>query len=290
MVHVGKSSNTEINELANAFNTMTEEVSKAKIELEEKNQALAKNLTLVEHQKKDLEKVNTELDNFVGTVSHDIRSPLTGISGYGTILEKQYSPQMDERAQRCINGIVKGAERVNQMIVDLLELTKITRVRNPYEMVNMDNLVDSIIDRLDFKINEYNVNIKIGDNLPTVFCDRIKMGEVFHNLITNAIKFTSKLEKQPVVEIGGQENADSYEFFVKDNGIGIAKEDQELVFGIFRRLESAKDYEGTGAGLSIVKRIIDEHNGKIWIDSVLGRYTCFYFTISKNLMNESDLV
>ncbi len=268
---------------------MTKELSKAKQELEEKNQALAQNLTLVEQQKIDLEKVNTELDNFVGTVSHDIRSPLTGISGYSTILENQYANQMDERAQRCIVGIAKGTQRVNDMIVDLLELTKITRVRNPYEMVKMDNLVDSIIDRLEFKINEHKVNIKIQDHLPTVFCDRIKMGEVFHNLITNAIKFTSKLEIQPVIEIGYQEKNDFYEFFVKDNGIGIAKEDQELVFGIFKRLENAKDYEGTGAGLSIVKTIIEEHKGHIWIDSVLGQYTSFYFTISKDLTNESDL-
>lgn len=284
-VQVGQSSNIEINDLSNAFNSMAGQLSKAKIELEEKNQALAKNLTLVELQKKDLEKVNKELDNFVGTVSHDIRSPLTGISGYSTILEKQYADQMDKRAQRCISGIVKGAQRVNDMIVDLLQLTKITRVRNPYETVNMDNLIDSIVDRLDFKISEHNVKIKIQDHLPVVFCDRIKIGEVFHNLITNAIKFTSKLERQPVIEIGCRENKENFEFYVKDNGIGIAKEDQELVFGIFKRLESARDYEGTGAGLSIVKGIIDEHNGTIWIDSVVGQYTCFYFTISKNLAN-----
>lgn len=286
-VQVDPSTNIEINEVSNAFNTMAGQLSKAKLELEEKNKALAKNLMIVEHQKKDLEKVNKELDNFVGTVSHDIRSPLTGISGYSTILEKQYAEQMDKRAQRCISGIVKGTQRVNDMIVDLLQLTKITRVRNPYEKVNMDNLVDSIIDRLDYKINEHKVKINIQDNLPVVFCDRIKIGEVFHNLITNAIKFTSKLEHQPVIEIGSKENKESFEFYVKDNGIGIAKEDQELVFGIFKRLESAKDYEGTGAGLSIVKGIIDEHNGEIWIDSVVGQYTCFFFTISKQLTNES---
>lgn len=286
-VQVAQSSNIEINEVSNAFNTMAGQLSKAKLELEEKNKALAKNLSIVEHQKKDLEKVNKELDNFVGTVSHDIRSPLTGISGYSTILDKQYAEQLDKRAQRCISGIVKGTQRVNDMIVDLLQLTKITRVRNPYEKVNMDNLVDSIIDRLDYKINEHKVKINIQDNLPVVFCDRIKMGEVFHNLITNAVKFTSKLEHQPVIDIGCREKNESFEFFVKDNGIGIAKEDQALVFGIFKRLESAKDYEGTGAGLSIVKGIIDEHNGEIWIDSVVGQYTCFFFTISKQLTNES---
>jgi len=286
-VQVDPSTNIEINEVSNAFNSMAGQLSKAKLELEEKNKALAKNLAIVEQHKKDLEKVNKELDNFVGTVSHDIRSPLTGISGYSTILEKQYAEQLDKRAQRCISGIVKGTQRVNDMIVDLLQLTKITRVRNPYEKVNMDNLVDSIIDRLDFKINEHNVKIRIQDNLPVVFCDRIKIGEVFHNLITNAIKFTSKLEHQPVIEIGCKEKKESFEFYVKDNGIGIAKEDQELVFGIFKRLESARDYEGTGAGLSIVKGIVDEHNGEIWIDSVVGQYTCFYFTISKELTNES---
>lgn len=286
-VQVEQSSNIEINELANAFNRMAAQLAQAQAELEEKNKALAKNLTLLEQQKKDLEAVNLELDNFVGTVSHDIRSPLTGISGYSIILEKQYAEQLDKRAQRCISGIAKGTQRVNDMIVDLLELTKITRVRNPYEKINMDDLVDSVIDRLEFKINEHNVKIRIQDNLPAVFCDRIKIGVVFHNLITNAIKFTSKLEHQPVIEIGWRENKESFEFSVKDNGIGIAKEDHDLVFGIFKRLESAKDYEGTGAGLSIVKRIVEEHRGRIWIDSAVGQYTCFYFTIPKNLTNEA---
>ncbi len=286
-VKVESSDNFEINELSHAFNTMTDQLSEAKVQLEEKNKALIKNLNIVEQQKKDLEKVNKELDNFVGTVSHDVRSPLTGISGYATILETQYAEQLDKRAQRCIHGISKGTRRVNDMIVDLLQLTKISRVRNPYEKVNMDNLIDSIVDRLEYRINEHNVTINIADNMPVLFCDRIKIGEVFHNLISNAIKFSSKQDYPPVLNIGYTENPNSHEFSVKDNGIGIAPEDQERVFGFFKRLESAKEFEGTGAGLSIVKEIVSEHQGQIWIDSKVGEYTCFYFTISKNLSNES---
>lgn len=286
-IKVESSSNIEINELSSAFNTMTGQLSEAKQELEEKNDALAKNLDLVEAQKQDLEKVNRELDNFVGTVSHDIRSPLTGISGYATILDNQYREQFDKRAQRCITGIKNGIERMNNMIIDLLELTKISRVRNPYEQTDMDDLVDSIIARLEYRIAEQNVEVRIQDSLPTVFCDRIKIGEVFHNLISNGLKFSSKVDRQSTMEIGFTENESDFEFWVKDNGIGIAPEDQDQVFGIFKRLESAKEYEGTGAGLSIVKGIIDEHQGRIWIDSELGQYTAFHFTISKDLANES---
>ena len=286
-VKVDSSDNLEINELSHAFNTMTTQLADAKIQLEEKNKALSENLDLVEEQKKDLEKVNKELDNFVGTVSHDIRSPLMGISGYSTILQKQYADQLDKRAQRCIHGINKGVHRVNDMIVDLLQLTKISRVRNPYEEVNMDNLIDSIIDRLEYRINEHRVAINIADNMPTIVCDRIKMGEVFHNLISNAVKFSSKQDYPPILDIGYRDDDEVYEFHVKDNGIGIAEEDQERVFGFFKRLETAKDFEGTGAGLSIVKQIIDEHGGRIWIDSKVGEYTCFYFTVAKNLKNEN---
>lgn len=286
-VKVEPSSNVEINEVSSAFNTMAEQLSAAQEELEQKNIALAKNLNIVEAQKGDLEKVNRELDNFVGTVSHDIRSPLTGISGYATILDNQYKDQFDKRAQRCIAGIKNGVERMNNMIIDLLELTKISRVRNPYESTNMDNLIDSIIERLEYRIQEKNVEVSIQDHMPTVFCDRIKIGEVFHNLISNGLKFSSKVERQSTIDIGFTENKENFEFWVKDNGIGIAPEDQETVFGIFKRLDTAKEYEGTGAGLSIVKGIVEEHNGRIWINSEVGQFTAFHFTISKYLTNEN---
>ncbi|MCA9403800.1 MAG: HAMP domain-containing protein [Candidatus Omnitrophica bacterium] len=286
-VKVATSGNVEINEVSTAFNTMTEQLSAAQTELEKKNQALASNLKLVEEQKQDLEKVNRELDNFVGTVSHDIRSPLTGISGYATILDNQYHDSFDKRGQRCLTGIKNGIERMNNMIIDLLELTKISRVRNPYEETDMDNLIDSIIARLEYRIAEKNVEVNIQDSMPTVFCDRIKIGEVFHNLISNALKFSSKVDRPPVLDIGFHENKEDYEFWVKDNGIGIAPEDQDKVFGIFKRLESAKEYEGTGAGLSIVKGIVEEHKGRIWINSEVEKYTAFHFTVSKHLVNES---
>ncbi len=286
-VKVEPSSNMEINEVSSAFNTMTGQLSAAKKELEEKNKALADNLNIVEAQKQDLEKVNRELDNFVGTVSHDIRSPLTGISGYATILDNQYRDKFDTRGQRCLGGIKNGVERLNKMIIDLLELTKISRVRNPYEDTNMDDLIDSIVARLEYRIAEKNVEVHIQDNMPMVFCDRIKIGEVFHNLISNGLKFSSKVDRRPQIDIGFVENKDDYEFWVKDNGIGIAPEDQEKVFGIFKRLEAAKDYEGTGAGLSIVQGIVEEHKGRIWINSEVGKYTAFHFTISKDLANEN---
>lgn len=286
-VKVAPSSNVEINEVSSAFNAMTDELSAARTELEHKNKALADNLQIVEEQKQDLEKVNRELDNFVGTVSHDIRSPLTGISGYATILDNNYRDGLDKRAQRCIGGIKNGVERMNNMIIDLLELTKISRVRNPYEETNMDDLIDSIIARLEYRIAEKDVDVKIQDAMPTVFCDRIKIGEVFHNLISNGLKFSSKVERRPEIEIGYVDNKEDVEFWVKDNGIGIAPEDQEKVFGIFKRLDTAKEYEGTGAGLSIVKQIVEEHKGRIWINSEVGLYTAFHFTISKHLANEN---
>lgn len=269
-------SRDEIGEVSKAFNTMSGKLAQAVSDLQ-------KNLKITNDQKKDLEKINKELDRFAHTVSHDLRSPLMGITGYSSLLDSQYGPTLDARAKRSIQGIRKGAERLNKMIDDLLTLTRISRIKNPYERVNMRVLVLGILDRLEFKIQENHISITVDEQLPEIVCDRIKISEVFHNLISNAIKFTVKTQSKPAIEIGFITQEDAVEFFVKDNGIGIDPDDQEKVFDIFQRLGNAEDYEGTGAGLSIVKSIIDDHHGRIWIESEKGRGTVFKFTIPHNL-------
>lgn len=283
VVNLDDVSHDEIGEVSRAMNSMAEKLAEVTAELERKNKSLSENLSVTNRQKLDLEKVNKELDRFVHTVSHDIKAPLTGIIGYGNYLDNKYANVFDPRGARSVQGIIRGAERLNQLINDLLELTRISRVKNPYEKVAIGALIQSVLERLEFNINKYNVEIVITPNLPEIICDRIKMGEVFLNLLSNAIKFSSKNSRFPKIEMGFIEQRNAYEFFVKDNGIGIAKEDQEQVFGMFKRLNSASEYEGTGAGLAIVKEIISDHRGRIWVESELGKGTEFHFTIPKDI-------
>ncbi|MFH1359737.1 MAG: ATP-binding protein [Candidatus Omnitrophota bacterium] len=277
-------SQDEIGELSKVFNEMAKNLTAFKSELEEKNKELFKSLAVSTQQKKELKKVNQELDSFVYTASHDLRAPLRGIASFATFLEEDYKNKLDDEGKGYIDEIRKGATKMNALIEDLLSLSRISRIKNPYEDVPIRPLIDSVLERIKVDIQKEKVRLIIAENLPTVYCDRIKMAEVFLNLINNAIKFSSKNNKDhPQVEIGYMAEDDHHKFFVKDNGIGIDPKYHEQIFGIFKRLHTDKEYEGTGAGLSIIKRVIDDHHGKIWIESKLGQGAAFFFTIPKNL-------
>ena len=153
----------------------------------------------------------------------------------------------------------------------------------------MDDLISTIIERIKFDIKKNNVDLKIQKDLPTIECDRIKIGEVILNLVNNGIKFSSKVQKIPKVEIGYSDKNEFHEFFVKDNGIGIDPKYHDQIFGIFKRLHTSSEYEGTGAGLTIVKKVIDDHSGKIWIESEVDKGTTFKFTIPKTLKKEKKI-
>lgn len=274
----------EFGEVSSAFDIMSKKLTEAKRLLEEKNEELQENLNITRKQKEELEKVNKELDNFAHTVSHDIRSPLMGIMGYGAIIQNQYAKDMDERGNKAVNGVLRGVNRLNAMIDDLLELTRLSRIRNPYEDVDMDHLIHSILDRIEFKIKEQNAVVKVPENLPLIYCDRIKIGEVFLNLVNNAVKFSAKNpDADPQVTIGYKHIDSNHQFSVKDNGIGIAQENHDIVFDIFKRVDTQGEFEGTGAGLCIVKTVILDHGGKVWVESELGSGATFYFAIPDDL-------
>lgn len=277
----------EIGEVSSAFGMMVKKLSEYRTELEHKNDELGKSLEVAQRQKQDLEKVNTEMDDFVHTVSHDIRAPLMGIRWYAAYLDKHHKDALDKKGHDCVEGISKGINRLNAMIDDLLALTRISRVRNPYNKVSTAGLVRSILERLEVTISKMDVEVHVQKNLPQLFCDQIKIGEVFSNLISNAIKFSSKNPNgKACVEIGYIDLDGFVEFFVKDNGIGIAQENHKEVFDAFKRLHTVNEYEGTGAGLNIVKKVVEEHGGRIWVESEEGKGATFYFTISKNLSNQ----
>lgn len=260
----------EIGTLAKSFNKMTDKLVEAK--------------AAVEEQKKLLEKANHELDSFVYTASHDLRAPLRGIISFVDFLDEDYKSKLDEQGRDYIREIRDGAKRMTSLIDDLLTLSRISRIKNPYEDVDISALVNEVVKRIEFDIKKNGVDLNIQADMPVVRCDSIKMKEVFINLINNAVKFSSKNNKeQPAVKVGYVPEKDFYKFYVKDNGIGIDPQYHKQVFDIFKRLHTVEEYDGTGAGLSIVKRIVDDHGGQIWVESELGKGATFLFTIPKVL-------
>ncbi|MDD5070191.1 MAG: ATP-binding protein [Candidatus Omnitrophica bacterium] len=267
----------EISTLASSFNQMADRLIEAKNKVEEEREK-------IKEQKKMLEKVNHELDSFVYTASHDLRAPLRGVSSFASFLIEDSLDKLDDEGKTYLEGIRRGANRMSKLIDDLLTLSRMSRINNPYEQVNMNEIVSSVLERIEFDIKDYNVDIIFERNLPVVNCDKIKISEVFLNLINNAIKFSSKNNPdRPRVEIGYNDMKGYFDFFIKDNGIGIEPKYHKQIFGIFKRLHSEKEYDGTGAGLSIVKRIIEDHGGDIWVDSEYGKGSVFHFSLPKNV-------
>ena len=172
-----------------------------------------------------------------------------------------------------------NAARMQNFIEDLLEVSRVQRRKNPFDEVDAGEFVNEVKFRLEYAIKKKNAGIDIRDKLPTVFCDRVRMTEVFVNLVSNAIKFNDK--PNPRIEIGCSEKDNFYEFYVKDNGPGIDEQYFGKIFEIFQRLGKREEHEGTGAGLTIVKKVIQMHKGKVWVESKVGEGAIFYFTIAK---------
>ncbi|MDP3732553.1 MAG: PAS domain S-box protein [Candidatus Omnitrophota bacterium] len=233
---------------------------------------------LKEYTKK-IEQINKELDDFTYVVSHDLKEPLRSIDAFSKFLEDDYKDKIDAEGKGYIKRIRANSTRMQDLIEDLLEISRIDRQRNLIEEVEVSDLISEVKLRLEYTIKEKNAEIVTSDNLPKIFCDRVRLIEVFANLFSNAIKFNDK--PNPRIEIGCSTKDDHYEFSVKDNGPGIEQEYYEKIFEIFQRLGKKEDHDGTGAGLTIVRKIVEMHKGRIRVDSKVGEYTTFYFTIPR---------
>jgi len=238
----------------------TEEALQHRLEVEEQ---MTKEL---EEKTEELSRSNGELNSFVYTVSHDLKAPVVTLQGFSSILLSDYGDQLDDSGRMYIERIQKNSERMGMLINDLLELSRIGRVLGQEEMINVSDIISGIKDDLTSLLEEKGTKLVLRNGMPTVRCDRTRLHQVFTNLISNATKFMGDDNKEPIIEVGYGEENGHYEFYVKDNGIGIAKEYQDKIFQIFQRLDDVKA-EGTGVGLAIVKKIVNAHNGKIDIES-----------------------
>ena len=234
---------------------------------------------------KELETSSRELEDFVYIVSHDLKEPLFAIEGNASILSKNYKDTIDDKGQYKIERIRVNTKKMSQKIHEIMEVLKVGRVSYNFKNNSVGDIVNNVVNSLESRIKAGKINVSIQEELPVVMCDRERLMDVFSNLITNAIKFMNGEANLPVrqagkITIGCDKDEDSYKFFVEDTGIGIREEYCEQIFKIFRRLDDV-EVEGTGVGLAIVKKIVDLHNGKVWVESPVsdGKGSRFCFTI-----------
>ncbi|MBE9054992.1 ATP-binding protein [Sphaerospermopsis sp. LEGE 08334] len=227
----------------------------------------------------ELERSNSELDAFAYIASHDLKEPLRGIHNYSNFLIEDYGDILNENGRAKLQTLVRLTQRMEDLIDSLLHFSRLGRVDLSMQQTDLNQVIHRILDLLSPRIEETGIEIRIPQPLPTVYCDRIQVGEVFSNLIANAIKYNDKAEKW--IEIGYIYRNETLILYVKDNGIGIREKHFDAIFRIFKRLHGPNKFGGgTGAGLTIAKKIVERHSGKIWVESSYGEGSTFYFTLA----------
>lgn len=234
----------------------------------------------LEEEKLNLERMNQELDGFAHVVSHDLRAPLRGILQFSELLRRQSGDRLDEEGREFLGEIRECAKNMNALIEDLFKAARIDRARAPQEDIPVDDLIGETLRLLKINIDLAGAQVLVQGPMPVVRGERAKLKEVFFNLVSNALKFSSKrTDGPPRLRIGYACRSSMHEFHVKDNGVGIAPEFRPHVFQIFKRYYGESEYEGTGSGLYIAKKIVERHGGQIWVNSKVGKGTTFYFTL-----------
>lgn len=227
----------------------------------------------------ELEAANKDLESFAYSVSHDLRAPLRAIDGYSSMLIKTMDGKLDGEQKRRFDLIKDNVRHMNHLIDDLLALSRAGRSAITCKTIDMNRLAKSVWDQQVAANPEVSVACRIAD-LPEANGDGSLIFQVFSNLLSNAVKYSRK-RKKPSIEIGGESNSGGSVYYVKDNGIGFSMRYYDKLFGVFQRLHSNNQYEGTGVGLAIVQRIIHRHGGQVWAEGRVGQGAKFYFSLPK---------
>ena len=226
-----------------------------------------------------LEESNKELQQFAYVASHDLQEPLRMVGSYLGLLERRYKDKLDQDANDFIFYAVDGAKRMQNLINDLLSYSRVSTKAKPFKAANTKKIVEVALKNLEVLIEESGAEIIYKDLPEEIFVDPTQVGQLIQNLISNSIKFCDN--SVPKVEITAMDKGNEWQLAIKDNGIGIAPEYHERIFDIFQRLHGKSEYPGTGIGLSICKKIVERHGGKIWVESKQGSGSTFFFTIAK---------
>ena len=236
--------------------------------------------TDIDEQKRveeELRRANQDLEQFAYSASHDLQEPLRSIKIYGQLLSTRYADKLDGQALEFLEYLRRGASRMEMLVRDLLAYTQVTQLDAPEEPLDANEALRSALEGLSGAIAESHAVIT-RDTLPAVAVHRTHLQQLFQNLVGNAIKYSSP-ERSPVVHVGGERKNGSWVFSVRDNGIGIAPEYKEVIFGLFKRLHSCDEYSGTGIGLAICQRIVERYHGRIWVESSPGEGSKLLFEI-----------
>lgn len=274
----------EIDAISVGLNTMIEELQASKqmekdtiSKLEKKAEEVLNLNDALEANIYKLELVNKELEAFTYSVSHDLRTPLRAIHSYTRILSDEYLNNVNADGKHMMEAVMRNAKKMGQLIDDLLSFSKVGKKELQLSMIDMKKLAETTLEELRVANDIFKTKITLHD-LPPAIGDYILVGQVFANLISNAVKYSSAKEN-PEVEIGFKIIDGEPVYYVKDNGAGFDMKYYNKLFGVFQRLHAANEFEGTGVGLALVKRIIQRHGGRVWAEGELDKGAVFYFTL-----------
>lgn len=269
---------TPLNQAIKVLNNALQRARRAEAEFRALNTELEQR---VETRTAELEAVNEQLQSFSYSISHDLRAPLRAITGYANILEEDHVAQLDEEGLRYLKQISDNAKTMNQLIQDLLSFSQTTQQEIHKKLTDPKTLIREILTQLQPGIETNHTQITVADDLPTCEADPNLLKQVFSNLLRNSIKY-SRQSKPPEIHVGWHMGEEAIVYSVKDNGVGFDMKYADKIFGVFQRLHSATDYEGTGVGLAIVQRIVQQHGGRIWVEAEVNKGATFYFTVKKS--------
>jgi light-regulated signal transduction histidine kinase (bacteriophytochrome) len=224
----------------------------------------------------ELQRRNRALEQFASVASHDLKEPLVTVGGFLARLKRRCAGELDAEANRNILHALESVERMERLIVDLLEFSRATTQARPFQAIDASAVLDTALGNLAETLRSKGV-VVTRDPLPGIFADSTQMGQLFQNLVSNAVKYCRK--ETPRVHISAARKGGELAFSVRDNGIGIAPEHTEVIFTAFRRLHDGDEFPGTGLGLATCAKIVERHHGRIWVESNPGEGSTFYFTV-----------
>jgi light-regulated signal transduction histidine kinase (bacteriophytochrome) len=231
----------------------------------------------VKERTEALEAANKELESFAYSVSHDLRTPLRAIDGFTHILQEDFSPDLPHEANELLDRVSKGAQRMGVLIDELLAYSRMGRAAIKSAVVNMESLARTVFEEGTNALEREATTFRLAP-LPKTSGDSLLLRQVWENLIGNALKYSSK-EEHPDIEVGFEEGECETVYFVRDNGVGFDMSYYGKLFGVFQRLHTNREFEGTGVGLAIAHRIISRHGGRIWAEGQVGKGATFYFAL-----------
>jgi signal transduction histidine kinase len=278
-IRAAKYSPDELGRLTDAFNNMLGQIQARDAGLKEAQRALAES-------NRELRLRNEEMQQFVFTVSHDLKSPLVTMRGFAGMLRDDLAAGDVAESQSVVNRILGATEKMNRLIDDLLELSRIGRMRTEPERVDTTALVRGVLEDQAVAVEQAGATVEVQPDMPPLVIERTRLWQVFENLLTNALKYGCE---GPVkrIEVGGTSENGELRYFVRDHGPGIAREHHQKIFGLFQRLHT--DNRGTGVGLAIVARVMQVYGGRCWVESEPGNGATFWFALPASLATDAGL-